>query len=49
VPDRSADAIRARVAAADDDDVLARRVNEIPVLVRIQNLFVFAVRKSMAK
>jgi hypothetical protein len=49
VPHGSADAIRAGVAAADDDHILALGVNEIPVLVLSKRLFVFAVRKSIAK
>jgi hypothetical protein len=49
VPHRGAHAVRAGVAAADDDDVLAGGVNEAAVLVPSRMLFVFAVRKSIAK
>ena len=37
VPDGGADAVRAGVAAADDDDVLAGGINETAVLVAVQN------------
>jgi hypothetical protein len=37
VPHRGADAIRAGVAAADDDDILAGRINETTVLVAVEH------------
>jgi hypothetical protein len=40
---------RTGVAAADDDDVLASAAIKFPFLVAIEDGFVLAVRKSIAK